>query len=153
MILSSSFVAYGHTLGFMVLVACLVMEHMMVRDTQTERGISKLAVVDLIYGLSVLLVVTTGILRLFFYGKGVDFYLHNGIFHTKITLFVIIALLSIYTTKTILGSRKRMRAGNSEESIQLPKSVAMIIRVELLLVVLLPLLAALIARGMGSFGS
>ncbi len=68
----------------------------------------------------------------------------------KIGLFVLVALLSIYPTVTFLGWRGALKAG------ELPKVTArngrwvtLIIRIELLVLLSIPLLAASMARGFG----
>ena len=75
-------------------------------------------------------------------------YSKNWIFHTKIGLFMIIGLLSIYPTVFFLKNRK----GNPEEKVQVPSVVFMMLRLELLLLFIIPLLAGLMSRGVGYFG-
>jgi putative membrane protein len=61
---------------------------------------------------------------------------------------VVIGLLSIYPTVFFLKSRK----GNPDEKVKIPSAVFMMLRMELLLLLIIPLLAGLIARGVGYFG-
>ncbi|MCB0642494.1 MAG: DUF2214 family protein, partial [Phaeodactylibacter sp.] len=71
------------------------------------------------------------------------------IFHTKVTLVVIVSLLSIVSTLFFLKHRK---GEDLEQTIVLPKRIKMIIRLELLLLLIVPLLATLMAKGVGYFG-
>jgi putative membrane protein len=80
-------------------------------------------------------------------GKPPAFYTENGLFHVKLTLFVLSSLVSIYPTLFFLKHRKN----RSTSPIAIPKKVFMAIRVELLLITILPLLAVLVARGKTSF--
>jgi putative membrane protein len=60
-------------------------------------------------------------------------------------LFVIIGLLSIYPTVFFIKKRK----GNPTELVTIPKSIFLMIRLELVLVFTIPLLAGLMAKGIG----
>jgi putative membrane protein len=70
------------------------------------------------------------------------------LFHIKLTLFIIIAGLSIFPTIRILKWRKQINRGEepdvNEKGV---KKLLMFIRIELLLAAIIPLLAVLIARG------
>jgi putative membrane protein len=57
----------------MVLMGSLISEHLFLKPSITKEQIKSLATVDMIYGISAILVLTTGILRWFVYGKGYDF--------------------------------------------------------------------------------
>jgi putative membrane protein len=82
------------------------------------------------------------------FGKPSVVYSKNWIFHTKLTLFVFVGLLSIYPTVFFSRNRK----GDPEEVVQVPQLVVWVIRSELLLLFIIPLLAGLMAHGIGFFG-
>lgn len=140
---------YFHFIGIFTLFAALVSEHLLLDKTMTRSAIKRVSVVDAVFGISAVIVLTTGLLLWFVYGKSAEFYSKNAIFHTKVMLFVIVGLLSIHPTIYFLKTRK----GDLSESVTLPKSVIMMVRMELLLVTIIPLLAALMAKGVGSFAS
>jgi putative membrane protein len=144
-------VAYLHFIGIMVLMGSLISEHLMLKPKMTADQIRTLAITDLIYGLSAIIVLGTGLLRWFLFGKGSEFYLSNPIFHTKLTLFVILGVLSIFPTLKILKWRKQVNSGQetdvNEHSV---KKLLMLVRIELLIVVVIPLLAVMIARGVAT---
>ncbi|MBN3035636.1 MAG: DUF2214 family protein [Bacteroidales bacterium] len=101
--------------------------------------------------MAAIIVLATGLLRFFLFGKGAEYYLGNGLFHVKITLFVLIGLLSIFPTRKFLIWRRQLR-NNAEpdynsESL---KRTLMIIRIELLLTALIPFLAVMMSRGYGN---
>jgi len=132
----------------MVLMGSLITEHLFISKSITEKQIKSLAVVDLIYLLSAILVLTTGVLRWFVYGKGYDFYMSTPLFHIKITLFFIVGILSIFPSLRILKWKRNVKRGNhSGITAKTIKSTLMFIRIELLLIAVIPLLAVLIARG------
>jgi hypothetical protein len=56
----------------------------------------------------ILLVV--GLLRVFFFEKGADYYFHSHAFMTKFSIFIAVALLSIVPTLEFLSWRKALRA-------------------------------------------
>jgi putative membrane protein len=141
---------YGHYLGFLVLFASLVAEHLLTARSITGRQARTLARIDAIYGLSAVLVIVTGILMVcgYGFGKGTDFYLKNGVFHAKVTLFALVALLSLRPTLFFL----RHRRAADDAAISVPRSIIMLQRVQLLLLLVLPLLGLLLARGVGFRG-
>ncbi|MBU2708673.1 DUF2214 family protein [Zooshikella marina] len=139
-------IRYFHYIGIIGLGATLVAEHLLIAKELTSQQIRKIAIVDAIYGISALVTLTAGLLLWFVVGKPADYYLKNWIFHTKISLFILIVLLSIYPTIFFIKSRK-----SALKNISVSKSIPIIIRVELTLFLLMPLLALLVARGYGSF--
>ena len=145
--------AYLHYLSIFLLFALLTLEHQLFKRPLDLPRARSLIRVDIAYGLSAGLVLATGIARLVWYGKGPAYYLHNSLFHAKFGLFILIALLSILPTVVFLNWRNDLRAGQVPQlSARLGTLVIMCIRLELLLLLILPLLAALMARGFGVIG-
>lgn len=142
--------AYLHFVAIFLLFALLVLEHQLFRLPLNFKRARSLFRVDLAFGIVAGVVLITGAARAMHYGKGLDYYLNNSFFHAKIGLFVVVALLSIYPTVTFLKWRPALKAG------QIPlispakaRWVKLVIRIELLALLLIPLLAALMARGIG----
>ncbi|MDH4583807.1 DUF2214 family protein [Pseudomonas sp. BN415] len=146
--------AYLHFLSIFVLFALLVLEHRLFKlplDLERARSLVR---VDIAYGLAAGAVLATGLARVVWYGKGLDYYLGNAMFHAKMGLFVLIALLSSFPTFVFLNWRNTLSAGQVPEiSPGKAKAVIMVIRLELLLALILPLLAVLMARGFGVIGN
>jgi putative membrane protein len=144
-------IPYLHYIGIMLLMGSLISEHLLLKPKMTKEQINSLAITDLIYGMSALLVLATGLLRWFVYGKGSDYYLSNPLFHTKLTLFVILAILSIFPTIKFLKWRKQVNNGQEHDmNEKTVKRLFMYIRLELLILAIIPLLAVMIARGTGA---
>ncbi len=144
-------IPYLHFIGIMVLMGSLITEHVLLKPGMTKEQIKTLALTDLIYGASAIIVLVTGLLRWFVYGKGSAYYLSNPLFHTKLTLFVVLAVLSIFPTIKFLKWRKEVNSGREPEiTEQSVKKILMYIRLELLILAILPLLAVMIARGVGA---
>ncbi|BAN50815.1 DUF2214 family protein [Metapseudomonas resinovorans] len=145
--------AYLHFISIFVLFALLTLEHRLFKlplDLERARSLVR---IDIGYGLAAGVVLLTGLARVVWYGKGLDYYLHNSLFHAKVTLFVLIALLSAFPTFVFLNWRNELKAGQVPHmSTGKARAVIMVIRLELLLVLILPLLAVLMARGYGVIG-
>jgi putative membrane protein len=94
-------------------------------------------------------VLVTGLLRWFVFDvKGAAFFNTNPLFHIKVTIFVIIAVISIFPTLKILRWNRQVKR---EENVEIPekevKKNLMLIRIQLFLLVMLPLLAVMVANG------
>lgn len=142
--------AYLHFVAIFLLFALLVLEHQLFRLPLNFKRARSLFRVDLAFGIAAGVVLVTGAARAMRYGKGLDYYLNNSFFHAKLGLFVVVALLSIYPTVTFLKWRPALKAGQIPTiSPNHARLVKLVIRIELLALLTLPLLAALMARGLG----
>jgi len=94
-----------------------------------------------------------GLLRVFFFEKGAAYYFHSWPFIAKLSLFVVVGLLSIYSTREVVSWRAALKQDRAP-SVSAPRMRAMraVIHWELAGVVLILLCAALMARGVGYFG-
>lgn len=140
---------YLHFVSIFTIVGVLVSEHVLLKKTLTRAEIGTLARIDAVYGLAVLTLITVGLtLWLGGFGKPAVYYTKNWIFHTKLTLFLMIGLLSIYPTVFFIRNRK----GDQGELVTVPSAIFWMLRLELVLLAIIPLLAGLMARGAGFFG-
>lgn len=140
-----------HYLSIFVLFALLTAEHLLFKAQIDHATAKRLLRIDIAYGITASLVLVTGIARVLWFGKGLDYYLGNGLFHAKVGLFLLIGLLSIVPTLTFFNWRNDLLAGKAPQiSPALAKRTIWVIRLELLLLVCLPFLASLMARGFGS---
>lgn len=131
---------YLHFLGILALTSMLVAENILISKEVTCSGIKKLSVIDGLYGVSAGVTLVAGLVLWLYVGKPKEFYSGNFIFHIKIGLFFLIALLSIFPTVFFLKNRKKV-----DESIPVPGPVILIVRLQLVLLLALPLLAVLMA--------
>jgi len=139
------FVRYFHFLGIITLASTLVGEHLLISKQMDMKSFKKLIVVDALYGVGATTTLITGGLLWLSIGKPAEFYSSNYLFHIKLTVFAVIGLLSIFPTVYFIRNRKL-----TSEFITLPSYIIKIIRVELSLLLLLPLLGMLIAQGIGN---
>ncbi len=148
--LQDALLAWFHYLAIFVLIVIMTAEAVLLRPGLSPDTVRRLALYDRLYLVSALAVLATGLLRLTLGIKGVAFYMANPWFHAKITLFVIIGLCSIVPTLTFLRWRKQARQqpdyAPADADIKRARRWVML---ETHLFVLLPLFAALLARGIG----
>jgi putative membrane protein len=104
-------------------------------------------VADNLWGISALILLVTGGIRAFGgYEKGTDYYLHQPLFHLKITLFVLILLLEVAPMVTLIKWRIALARGTAIDS-RRAKLFARISHIEALLVLLMVVAATGMARG------
>jgi len=97
-----------------------------------------------------MLLVAVGLLRVYFFEKGKAFYFGNPIFNAKMTLFILVGLVSIYPTIRFIKWRAQMRQGAAPVvSAEEYRRIMMSLRAELLLLLATALCASLMARGVG----
>lgn len=149
----SAFAAYLHYLSIFALFALLSVEHVLFKAPLDLRRARSLMLTDIAYGACAGLVLATGIARVLWFGKGWNYYLGNSLFHAKVGLFILVGLLSILPTVVFFNWRNAVQAGQvPQPSSRQVRLVTWVIRLELLLLLLIPLLAVLLARGHGVIG-
>tara|TARA_R110002167_G_scaffold144413_3_gene334611 strand:- start:22780 stop:23208 length:429 start_codon:yes stop_codon:yes gene_type:complete len=137
-------IRYLHLFAVIVLAGTLIIENIAIGKEISREDLRNLLKVDAAYGLSAGLVAILGISLWLWVGKPSSFYSSNPVFHAKLTLFVLVALLSIYPTVFFLRQRK-----TQVEPILVPAGVIRVLRIELVLLAFIPVLAYLMARGVG----
>jgi putative membrane protein len=137
--------AYLHYLSIILTGGFLVAELVTCRPGITSEQARRLASIDVVFFVSALAALATGLLRLFLYAKGVSFYTGNPVFWAKMALYAIIAALSITPTRTFV----RWKRGGAVPSAAEIAGARRLIHIELGLLALMPLLAVLMARGIG----
>lgn len=145
---SNFFLTYGHYLSILLLVSSVFTELFLVKNKLSEKELKRLIKVDSVYGIMAILVVTTGLLRVFLYGKGSEYYFSNWVFNLKFSLFILVGLLSILPTVTFLKMRKNMKG---EEPQELPRYhlISLFVKLEFICLLIIPFLAVLMANGIG----
>ncbi len=140
---------YIHFISIFTIVGSLSAEAVLLKSTMTRKELSRLARIDGLYGIAAISLLGAGLtLWLGGFGKTEYFYSKNWIFHTKILLFLVVGILSIKPTVFFLQQRK----GNPGDTVSIPGSIKTLLKIELILLVIIPLLAGLMAKGIGYFG-
>lgn len=140
----STFVGYLHLIAVFCLAGALVIENMAVKEIISGEDARNLARVDAVYGASAIAVLVFGLSLWLWTGKPAEFYSSNPIFHAKLGLFGLIAILSIYPAMFFIKHRK-----SECERIEVPGSIQLLLKLELALLLIVPVLAFLMARGVG----
>jgi putative membrane protein len=141
--------AYLHYLSIILTGGFLIGEMVVCRAGMTEEHRRRLPSIDAVFFISALLALATGLLRLFFYAKGVGFYLDNPFFWAKVALYVLIAALSIKPTLTFGRWKRAIASGSPAPAVEEIAAVRRILHLEVGLFALMPLMAVLMARGIG----
>lgn len=102
-------VALLHHIAAFTLVGTLLTELVLIRQPLTMSSAKSLRLIDSIYGLSAMLIIMLGVLRVMYFEKGQDYYLHNHAFMLKMSAFIVVGLLSIYPTKVFLQWGKAVK--------------------------------------------
>jgi len=135
-----------HFTSILVVAGTLTAEFVLLKPKLTRQEIGRLAMIDGIYGAAAFTLLIAGlILWLGGYSKPEIYYSQNWIFLVKIGCFATIGLLSIYPTIFFLRNRK----GLQKDVVKIPKNIFWMLRLELILLAIIPLLAGLMARGIG----
>ena len=145
--------AYLHHLAAFSIVASLIAEHILLTEPLSPSLARKILTLDLIYGIAAGLLLSVGLLRVFFFEKGAAYYFHSAPFLLKMLLFLTVGLASIIPTMEFLSWRKALAQGKTPVlSPDKKRRLMNCLRLELLCVCLIPLCAALMAKGVGFFG-
>ena len=135
---------YLHFIAIFGLAGALVIENMAIKPTINGEDAKNLAKVDVVYGICALLVFAFGLVLWLWIGRPSEFYSVNSLFQAKILLFIIIALISAYPTSFFVKHRK-----SDAETISVPHFIPILLKVELFLFLIIPILDYLMARGIG----
>lgn len=145
------FLAAVHLLAFAVAFAAVTGRGTALRRMTADRAdVRRALLADNGWGLAAAVLLITGLMRAFAgYEKGTDFYLHQPLFHLKMTLFVIILLLELWPMVTLIKWRIGLGRGLP---IDVGRSLlfARISHVQALLILLMVIAATGMARGVMS---
>ena len=148
--IQDALLAYLYYTAIILMFSFLAVDAVLLRQAIDAATIRLLARIDMFYGLSAILVLATGLARLFWGAKGASFYSGNPVFHAKLGLFVLVGLLSIAPTiKFIRWSRTLKQQPDFTVVDGERRNTRRLVMVEIHLAALLPLLAVFMARGFG----
>ena len=150
MVIVNSIMATLHHIAAFTLTACLIYEFVVYRKGLTVEEARRIQRVDLVYGIAAGLVVVVGLLRVYFFEKGSNYYFSNYVFWTKMALFTIVGLLSIYPTIRYIKWNPILAENKSPEiPEQEYRNIRLLLWLEMAGLVLILFAAPLMARGIG----
>lgn len=148
--LIDALLAYAHFLAIFFLAWFLGRQWLLLRGGALTLDPETLTRADMGYFISAGIVLVTGVARMFSTGKPIVFYTHNSAFHALIGLFVLVGLLSIVPTMSYQRWRRYRR---DDTGFKIParewRWMRTLVAVELCVLALIPLVAVLMARGIG----
>jgi len=109
-----------------------------------------MVITDVVYGMAALALLVSGILRVLYFGQGSAFYTENSLFWWKVGIYLAVGGLSLYPTVTYILWAIPLRKGELPQvSEALAKRLGWILNIELVGFAAIPLMATLMARGVG----
>ena len=148
---TDAWLAIAHHLAVFGVFAVLVAEWAIVSPGMRAQDVHRLARVDTAYGALAGAVLIAGVSRVIWGAKPASFYVENPVFWFKMVAFATVGLLSIAPTLRYL----RWRGALAEDDGATPDlaevgAARRSLRLQLEVFVAIPVLAALMARGIGS---
>lgn len=111
--------------------------------------VHRLARLDRILWIATAAVLLTGLARIDAGAKGAQWYWGHWLLHVKLTLFAVVMLLMVATTRRLARWRAHLAADGSLPPASDIASVRQLVMIETHLVALVPLAAVFLARGLG----
>ena len=145
--------AFLHHVAAFVIVGVLTAELVLLGGELTPTSARSVLRMDAAYGIAAAVLLIVGFGRVLYTEKGPAYYFHSIPFLVKISLFLIVGLLSIYPTFQFLGWRGALRLGKAP-SLEAPvrRRLRMIVHIELTLLFVIMLCAAMMSRLIGFIG-
>ncbi|HEY3784569.1 MAG TPA: DUF2214 family protein [Steroidobacteraceae bacterium] len=142
--------AFLHHLAAFSLVGALAAEVVLFKPPLTPAQARRIQRADLVFGSAATVVLVVGLLRVFFFEKGPGYYFTNGFFLTKLSLFILAGLISIYPTMLFRSWNRTLKAGSAPTiTPEQVRRARMCIMFELTAIVGILVCAPLMARGFG----
>ena len=139
-------ITYFHFIAIFVMFSSLIVEMSLLKHEITRKDMRLILEADLLFGVFAGITAVSGLLRMFYFGKGIDYYLINPLFIIKLAAFLIVGLLSVFPTITFLKIRKLRK---DVSVINHYGIIKLIIRIEFILLLFIPLFAVLVTNGFG----
>ncbi|MBC7768742.1 MAG: DUF2214 family protein [Phycisphaerales bacterium] len=151
MLLHDAALSYLHFVFALILTGALAAEVFVLRLPIDGRVARLLLRIDLFYGISAVGVVLAGVARVLWGARGAEFYVSQPFFWAKMAAFAIIGIISIAPTRAFL---RWVKSAGASADFAVPeaeaKKMRRLVMIELHVLVLVPLFAALMARAIGS---
>jgi putative membrane protein len=145
--------AYLHLLAILTMVVFIASEAALCRVQWLNAAVvERLAKVDMVYGIAAIAVLATGVARTWWGIKGTAWYWTNPLLHVKLTLFIIIAVISVFPTLTYFRWRKALRSAGTLPGEAEIRKTRRLVMIQAHLLALIPLVAVFLARGFGARG-
>ena len=146
--LLESLLAYAHFVAILSVVVFVTSEAALCRvEWLNAAVVRRLARVDVIYLFAALAVLLTGVARTWWGMKGAGWYWQQPLLHLKLTLFVVIGLISISPTLAFRRWVTQLDGHGTLPEAAEVRRVRRLVMIQAHLMVLIPLAGSLLARG------
>jgi putative membrane protein len=147
---TSATFAFLHFLAVFGIFATVFFEWQAMSAAPTVAEARRIQICDRWFGIFAALVLVVGFLRVYYFEKGAAFYFRNPFFNAKLTLFLLVGLLSIYPTIRFIKWGAQTKQGLAPAvSASEYKGIMGVLRAELVLLLGAAACASLMARGVG----
>lgn len=146
---TEAILAWLHYLAIIMVFGAVTSQLYVLKLAPDLAALRLLGRIDRFYLGAALAVLITGALRIALGIKGWGWYMPNPMLHAKIGLFLLVGFISAVPTTRFVRWRKAIEAGSTVP----PSAVRQtrhLIHLQLMLLSIIPLLAALLARGYGA---
>ena len=143
--------AYAHILAILMAVTFLASETALCRTEWLNAAVvERLVRIDLLWGISALCVLASGLARSYWGMKGAPWYWGQPLLHAKLTLFALVLLLAVAPTRRFARWQATLRSGGSLPSAPDVQATRRLVMIEAHALVVLPLLGVWLARGIAT---
>ncbi|MFM0737063.1 DUF2214 family protein [Paraburkholderia xenovorans] len=138
-----------HLLAYGFALASILRRTWALRRATVPAALRSVFRADTAWGLSALVLIVTGLMRAFGgYEKGADYYLHEPLFHAKMTLLVLIFVLEMPSMLALMRWRGALRRKDAPD-LRRARAYARYSVIQTVLLVLMVFAATGMARGIG----
>ncbi|MDM0081526.1 DUF2214 family protein [Variovorax sp. J31P179] len=142
--------AYLHLLAILTMVVFIASEAALCRvEWLNAAVVERLAKVDRVYGTAAVAVIATGVARTWWGMKGTAWYWTNPLLHLKLTLFVIVGVISIFPAIRYLRWRQALRTTGALPAEAEIRKTRKLVMIQAHIIAVIPLAAVFLARGFG----
>lgn len=149
--ITEALLAYAHILAILMMATFLASEAALCRkEWMNAAVIERLVLLDLLYGISVLAVLLTGLARTWWGLKGFGWYWAQPLLHAKVAMLGIILATSLVSTSRYRRWRRTLHATGALPMESAVRSTRRRVLVAAHLLAVVPLLGVLLVRGIGT---
>ena len=136
-----------HYLAVLMMSGAAVAQLYLLKLGQNAEALRTLTRVDRFYGITALLVLVTGLARVWIGGKGADYYWSNGVFHAVLGVFILTALVSLIPTGRFRRWKRALDTSGVLPNAALLRSTTALVHMQLTAIALAALLIVVVAKG------
>lgn len=146
----SALFAFFHFIAVFGIFCTVFLEWQTINLKPSYAEARRIQICDLWYGIFAVVVLVVGFMRVYLFEKGHAFYVASPFYYLKLTLFILVGLISIYPTVRFIKWRTQTKMGQAPDvSTQEYRRILNILRAEMLLLLGVALCASLMARNVG----